>query len=225
MHLRIHNEGWVYISISAIITFFTFLLFPTFQILGFFLLIVTFLIIYFFRDPVRIIPNEDVIVSPADGEIVFIGESNLPKECKIEGKFYKISIFLDVFNVHVNRNPISGIIKNIIYVPGKFFRANVDKSSDENERNIIVIKNEKKETIVLSQIAGLIARRIVCNLKVNQNIIKGDRFGIIKFGSRVDLYLPKSYNFMVNVGQTVIGGETILSNPNNIHKINKTTKI
>lgn len=225
MHLRIHNEGWIYISISSIITFLTFLLFPTFQILGFFLLIVTFLIIYFFRDPVRVIPNEDVIISPADGEIVFIGESNLPKECKIEGKFYKISIFLDVFNVHVNRNPISGIIKNIIYIPGKFFRANVDKSSDENERNIIVIKNENEETIVLSQIAGLIARRIVCNLKINQNIIKGDRFGIIKFGSRVDLYLPKSYNFMVSVGQTVVGGETIISNPNNINKIKKTTKI
>tara|TARA_Y100000741_G_scaffold364358_1_gene355096 strand:- start:241 stop:918 length:678 start_codon:yes stop_codon:yes gene_type:complete len=225
MHLRIHNEGWIYISISSIITFLTFLLFPTFQILGFFLLIITFLIIYFFRDPVRVIPNEDVIISPADGEIVFIGESNLPKECKIEGKFYKISIFLDVFNVHVNRNPISGIIKNIIYIPGKFFRANVDKSSDENERNIIVIKNENEETIVLSQIAGLIARRIVCNLKINQNIIKGDRFGIIKFGSRVDLYLPKSYNFMVSVGQTVVGGETIISNPNNINKIKKTTKI
>ena len=225
MHLRIHNEGWIYISISSIITFLTFLLFPTFQILGFFLLIITFLIIYFFRDPVRVIPNEDVIISPADGEIVFIGESNLPKECKIEGKFYKISIFLDVFNVHVNRNPISGIIKNIIYIPGKFFRANVDKSSDENERNIIVIKNENEETIVLSQIAGLIARRIVCNLKINQNIIKGDRFGIIKFGSRVDLYLHKSYNFMVSVGQTVVGGETIISNPNNINKIKKTTKI
>jgi len=225
MHLKIHNEGWIYISVSSIITFLTFLLFPTFQILGFFLLIVTFLIIYFFRDPVRVIPNEDVIISPADGEIVFIGESGLPKECNIEGQFYKISIFLDVFNVHVNRNPISGIIKNIIYVPGKFFRANVDKSSDENERNIIVIKNEKDETIVLSQIAGLIARRIVCNLKINQNVIKGDRFGIIKFGSRVDLYLPKSFNLMVSVGQTVVGGETIISNPNNINKIKKTTKI
>ena len=225
MHLKIHNEGWIYISVSSIITFLTFLLFPTFQILGFFLLIVTFLIIYFFRDPVRVIPNEDVIISPADGEIVFIGESGLPKECNIEGQFYKISIFLDVFNVHVNRNTISGIIKNIIYVPGKFFRANVDKSSDENERNIIVIKNEKDETIVLSQIAGLIARRIVCNLKINQNVIKGDRFGIIKFGSRVDLYLPKSFNLMVSVGQTVVGGETIISNPNNINKIKKTTKI
>ena len=220
MYFRIHNEGWVYLVVSVILTIITF---PFFPIVALFLLIISFCFFYFFRDPIRIIPNENVIVSPADGKIVFLGESNLPEECGIKGKFLKISIFLDIFNVHVNRMPISGIVKDIKYISGKFFRANVEKSSKENERNIIVIENEKKEKIIVTQIAGLIARRIVCDLKINQEVLKGERFGIIKFGSRVDLYLPLNYKILVAVGQTVIGGETIISNPNKISKISKTT--
>ena len=222
MYFRIHNEGWVYIVVSVILTIITF---PFFPIVGLFLLIIFFCFFYFFRDPIRIIPKENVIVSPADGKIVFLGESNLPDECGIKGKFLKISIFLDIFNVHINRIPISGTVKDIKYIAGKFFRANVEKSSKENERNIIIIENEKKEKIIVTQIAGLIARRIVCDLKINQEVFKGNRFGIIKFGSRVDIYLPINYKTMINIGQTVIGGETIISNPNNIHNISQSNKI
>ncbi len=168
---------------------------------------------------------EDVIVSPADGQIVSISESSAPDECNLNDKFVKISIFLSIFDVHVNRIPTSGFIKNIIYVPGKFFNANLDKSSKENERNIITIVNKNKDVIIVSQIAGLIARRIICNLKDNQEVIKGNRFGIIKFGSRVDLYLPIKYNLLVTEDQNVIGGETIISNPKKITSINNSKKI
>ena len=222
MYFRIHNEGWVYLVVSVILTIITF---PFFLIIGLFFLIISFCFFYFFRDPIRIIPNENVIVSPADGKIIFLGESTLPEECGIKGKFLKISIFLDIFNVHVNRMPISGIVKDIKYISGKFFRANVEKSSKENEKNIVIIENEKKEKIIVSQIAGLIARRIICDLKIHQKVLKGEKFGIIKFGSRVDLYLPKNYDLMVNLGQTVIGGETIISNPNHIFNINQSNKI
>ena len=222
MNFKIHNEGWVYLIASIILTIITF---PFFPIIGILLLIISFCFFYFFRDPIRIIPQENVIVSPADGKIVFIGESDLPEECDIKGKYLKVSIFLDLYNVHVNRIPVSGIINEIIYVPGKFFRANVDKSSKENERNIIVIENNKKQKIVVTQIAGLVARRIVCNLKINQQVIKGNRFGLIKFGSRVDLFLPENYIPIILEGQTIIGGETIISNPNNINSISNYIKI
>lgn len=222
MHFRIHNEGWVYLVVSVILTI---IAFPFFPIIGLFLLFISFCFFYFFRDPIRIIPNENVIISPADGKIVFLGELNLPEECCIRGKFLKISIFLDVFNVHGNRLPMSGTVKDIKYVPGKFFRANVEKSSKENERNIVTIENKKKEKIIVTQIAGLIARRIVCDLKINQEVLKGERFGIIKFGSRVDLYLPINYNLMVSVGQMVIGGETIISNPEHIFNITQSNEI
>jgi len=129
MYFRIHNEGWVYLVVSVILTIITF---PFFPIVGLFLLIISFCFFYFFRDPIRIIPNENVIVSPADGKIVFLGESNLPEECGIKGKFLKISIFLDIFNVHINRMPISGIVKDIKYISGKFFRA--------------MLKNQAKKT-------------------------------------------------------------------------------
>ena len=222
MYFKIHKDGWVFIISAFIISFITF---PFFQIIGILFAILGFFIIYFFRDPNRSIPIEDFIVSPADGKIVYIGESNLPDELGITGDYLKISIFLDVFNVHVNRMPVSGNIKQITYIPGKFFRANVDKASKENERNIILLENKNKEKIVVVQIAGLIARRIVCELKNNQSVLKGDRFGMIKFGSRVDLYLPKNYLPLVSNDQIVIAGETIISNPNEIKKISNAQKI
>ena len=222
MQIKIHREGRVYFIICSILTIVCFSIFP---FVGCFLLVLSTYIFYFFRDPSRIIPTEDVIVSPADGLITYIGESEAPKECNTKKIFIKISIFLNIFNVHVNRTPIAGKIKNIIYVPGKFINATLEKSSVYNERNIITIEKYNKDIVVVSQIAGLIARRIVCNLKINQQIIKGDRFGIIKFGSRVDIYLPRNYTALVSVGQNVIGGETIISNPNNVSKINKTIKI
>ena len=120
---------------------------------------------------------------------------------------------------------MSGIVRNIKYIEGKFYRANVENASDANERNIIVIENNKKEKIIVTQVAGLIARRIVHDLKINQHVIKGNRFGIIKFGSRVDIYLPINYKPMVTLGQIVVGGETILSNPNNVYILESSTKI
>ena len=222
MQIKIHQEGWIYFIVCSALTIISFPFFPFFS---FFFLILSSFIFYFFRDPIRTVPTEDVIVSPADGLITYIGKSKAPKECNTKRQFIKISIFLNIFNVHVNRTPIAGKINNIVYVPGKFINATLDKSSSENERNIITIEKENKDIVIVSQIAGLIARRIVCDLKINEQIIKGNRFGIIKFGSRVDLYLPTNYTPLVSVGQNVIGGETIISNPNHIYKINKTLKI
>ena len=221
MNLKINNEGWVYFVCSILISI---IVLPFFYILGIFFVIVSIFIFYFFRDPIRSIPNNNVIVSPGDGKIVFVGESEYPEETNINEKALKISIFLSVFDVHVNRIPTSGTVKNIIYVPGKFFNASFDKSSKYNERNIVIIENEKKENFAVSQIAGLIARRIVCNLDVKQQVIKGDRYGIIKFGSRVDLFMPNNYKAMVVKDQIVVGGETIISNPENIKEITTSIK-
>ncbi len=216
MQLKIHNEGWIYFVLSCLITI---IIIPFYTILGIFLCILSIYIFYFFRDPIRSIPNENVVVSPADGLVTFIGDSKCPLENNLDKNNYtKISIFLSIFDVHVNRMPIDASISSINYIPGKFLNATLDKSSKENERNIIHAK-KNNDDIYLVQIAGLIARRIVCNLKNNQAVIKGERIGIIKFGSRVDLYLPKNYNILISKGQRVIGGETIISNPNNIKYI------
>ena len=175
MNLKINNEGWVYFVCSILISI---IVLPFFNILGIFFVIVSIFIFYFFRDPIRSIPNNNVIVSPGDGKLVFVGESEYPEETNINKKALKISIFLSIFDVHVNRIPTSGTVKKIIYVPVKFFNASYDKSSKQNERNIVIIEIDKKENFVVSQIAGLIARRIVCNLNVKQQVIKGDRYGI-----------------------------------------------
>ena len=217
MQLKLHNEGWVYFVISCLITI---IIIPFFTILGIFLSILSAYIFYFFRDPIRTISIDDVVVSPADGLVTFVGSAKNPLENNVDKKNYtKISIFLSIFDVHVNRIPTSGTVKKIIYVPGKFFNASFDKSSKQNERNIVIIENDKKENFVVSQIAGLIARRIVCNLNVKQQVIKGDRYGIIKFGSRVDFFMPNNYKAMVIKDQIVVGGETIISNPDNIKEL------
>ena len=221
MKFKIHREGWVYVIIFSILTI---IFFPFFPLIGILLAILTLFIINFFRDPQRLIPVDDIIVSPADGTITYIGESEAPKESEINKRFLKISIFLNIFNVHVNRVPTYGKVKKINYISGKFISATLDKSSEDNERNIIVIEKNNSDLIIVTQIAGLIARRIVCDLQNNEELLQGDRLGIIKFGSRVDLYLPLNYKPLVVVGQTVIGGETIISNPNKISKISKTIK-
>ena len=216
MQLKINNEGWIYFVISCLITI---IIIPFYTILGILFLILSIYIFYFFRDPIRSIPDEDVVVSPADGVVTFIGESNCPLENNSDINIYnKISIFLSIFDVHVNRMPIDAVIQKINYIPGKFLNATLDKSSKENERNIIYFR-KNNENFYVVQIAGLIARRIVCNLKYNQEVQKGQRIGIIKFGSRVDLYIPENYNILVAKGQRVVGGETIISNPNNIKYI------
>ena len=219
MQLKIHNEGWIYL-VSAIIL--TIIVTPFFVFIGIFFAILSIYIFYFFRDPNRIIPLDDFIVSPADGTITYIGETNNPLDIENNNEVYtKVSIFLSIFDVHVNRMPIEGTIKEIKYIPGKFINATLDKSSEQNEKNIIKISNGTYNYFVV-QIAGLIARRIVCNVKKNQDLKKGERIGIIKFGSRVDLYLPKSNKVLVSKGQKVIGGETIISNPKNIREITST---
>ena len=211
MQIKIHNEGRIYFIFTLILTI---IVIPFYNFIGLILLIISVYVFYFFRDPNRNVPNEDFIVSPADGIVTFIGESDSPIDNDSNVKYIKISIFLSIFNVHVNRIPTSGIIKKIKYISGKFINASLDKSSEDNERNIILInKKNNNDNIIITQIAGLIARRIVCNIKEKQEVFKGDRFGIIKFGSRVDLYLPLKYQIMVSVGQIMIGGETIISNP------------
>ena len=216
MQLKIHNEGWIYL-VSAIIL--TIIVIPFFIFIGIFFAILSIYIFYFFRDPNRTIPLDDFIVSPADGTITNIGDANTPFDIENNNQLYtKVSIFLSIFDVHVNRMPIDGTIKEIKYIPGKFINATLDKSSEQNEKNIIKISNGTYDYFVV-QIAGLIARRIVCNVNKNQDLKKGERIGIIKFGSRVDLYLPKSNKVLVSKGQKVIGGETIISNPKNIREI------
>ena len=189
------------------------------------LLLILFFVIYFFRDPNRVIPiNENLILSPADGLITFIGPSPLPKEVSnhlndFNKEFTKISIFLNVFDVHINRVPTSGKIISSNYVKGKFVSATLDKSSDNNERNITTLETKEKNYIIFVQIAGLIARRIICNLKQDQQVNIGDRFGIIKFGSRVDIYIPKNLNLHVAEGQKVIGGESVLADFRNTYNL------
>ena len=222
MQLRIHKEGWLFFIISCLITI---VIIPYYTFLGIILILLSIYIFYFFRDPIRAIPNENVVVSPADGLVTFVGESNSPLENNSDtNKYKKISIFLSIFDVHVNRMPIDALITSIDYIPGKFLNATLDKSSKENERNIIYAKN-KDENFYIVQIAGLIARRIVCNIKNDQEVKKGQRIGIIKFGSRVDLYLPNNYNILISKGQRVVGGETIISNPNNAQNIKSTILI
>jgi phosphatidylserine decarboxylase len=167
---------------------------------------------YFFRDPKRMVPDrKGLIVSPADGLIVFVGPVPPPAELDLGTEsMTKISIFMNVFDVHVNRIPLSGMITKIHYYPGKFFNATLDKASEHNERQAITITTEDNLKIGCIQIAGLIARRIHCDVKVGQSVSTGERYGIIRFGSRVDLYFPSQFAGQVIKGQRVIGGETVL---------------
>ena len=203
MYFRFHKEiSAALIILFLLVIFFYFIYKPLFLIF-LILLIFTF---YFFRDPERVIPlGEDILVSPADGLITNITEFK-------EGKknYTKVSIFLSVFNVHIQRLPVSGEITKIDYIEGKFINATLDKASEDNERLRVTLKSGSNN-IYVTQIAGLIARRIICYLKVNEKVNQGDRYGIIKFGSRVDIEFPNSYSLMVNVGQQCIGGETIIA--------------
>tara|TARA_B100001245_G_scaffold226429_1_gene201897 strand:+ start:1910 stop:2422 length:513 start_codon:yes stop_codon:yes gene_type:complete len=167
--------------------------------------------IWFFRDPGRdISSNKSQIISAADGKICFIGESYPPKETNISIKFLKVSIFMNVFNVHINRSPISGTIENIYYKKGKFFNASLDKASEYNERNSIIISDNKNKIIVV-QIAGLIARRILSFVREKDYLKRGERLGLIRFGSRVDIYLPLKYKIKVSLKDKVRAGETVIA--------------
>ena len=207
---KIHKEGYKFLAIS-IITTFVILFFSKF--IGFIFIIITVWVYYFFRDPERYSINDDsFLVSPADGLITDISERSGPEELRLENTTYtKISIFMNVFNCHVNRVPVSGKIEEIYYKPGKFLNASLDKASEENERNFYKIKSSKdNEEIIIVQIAGLIARRIVCEVEQGQELKQGDRVGMIRFGSRVDIYF-KNKKVLVKLGQNVIAGESLIA--------------
>jgi len=207
---KIHKEGYKFLAISIIATFIV-LLFSKF--IGFILIILTVWVYYFFRDPERYpINDESYLVSPADGLITDVSERSGPEELRLENTTYtRVSIFMNVFNCHVNRIPTNGKIEEIYYKPGKFLNASLDKASEENERNFYKIKsNKNNEEIIIVQIAGLIARRIVCETEQGQELKQGDRIGMIRFGSRVDLYF-KNKKVLVKLGQNVVAGESLIA--------------
>ena len=184
---KLHREGYRFVTIAAVITFILLLIN---NYLGLIALVITIWVYYFFRDPERFpINDENYIVSPADGKITQIIETNGPQELGLEGtKYTRISIFMDVLCCHVNRVPCTGTVAEIFYKPGKYINATLDKASEDNERNYLKLKNSNGDMLIVVQIAGMIARRIVCDVKVGDAIKQGDRFGMIRFGSKVDLY-------------------------------------
>ena len=207
----INSAGYPFIIIFIIATFFLSLLS---DFLGWLGLLLTIWCIYFFRDPERIIPNQkNILVSPADGKVLSVENCNTPENFSDETtkEFSKISIFMNVFNVHVNRIPVVGKVIWLKYIPGTFLNASLDKASENNERMIVKIEISKGMYIYVVQIAGLIARRIKCDLTENQSVNIGERFGLIRFGSRVDIYFPKDFKTKVLEGQTSLAGETILA--------------
>ena len=206
---KLHTEGYRFLAIAAIITFILLLISNFFGIISF---IITIWIYYFFRDPERFpIDDKNYLLSPADGVVSQITEVNGPIELGLENKkFTRVSIFMNVFDCHVNRIPSSGKIDKIFYKSGKYINASFDKASDENERNYVKMTNSNGDELVLVQIAGLIARRIVCEIKENDETKQGNKFGMIRFGSRVDLYF-NNYQSMVNINQKTIAGETIIA--------------
>ena len=206
---KIHVEGYKFLVIAGIITIIFYIFSNFLGLVGF---VLTIWVYYFFRDPERVIINDDnFLVSPADGEVIKVEEVDGPKELNLENKrFKKISIFMNVFDCHVNRSPCGGKIDEILYKPGKFFNASLDKASEDNERNFFKIKDNQNNDIVLVQIAGLVARRIVCEANKDQELNQGDRVGMIRFGSRADVYY-ENYEPLVKEGQIAVSGETLLA--------------
>jgi len=206
---KIHSEGYKFLAIAILITVFLYF-FSGF--LGLVSLVLTVWVYYFFRDPERTSINDDnYLVSPADGLVVQVQETEGPKELNLENKkFTKIGIFMNVFDCHVNRIPCNGKISEILYKPGKFLNASLDKASEDNERNYYKITNNQGQDIIVVQIAGLIARRIVCEVSKDQDLNQGDRIGMIRFGSRVDVYFD-NYTSLVKVNQKTVAGETLLA--------------
>ncbi|MGL3828105.1 phosphatidylserine decarboxylase [Candidatus Pelagibacter communis] len=206
---KLHSEGYKFIVIAAVITI---ILYNFSSFLGLIGLVLTIWVYYFFRDPERVVIEDDnYLVSPADGEVIKVEEVDGPKELGLENKkFNKISIFMNVFDCHVNRTPCKGKIEEILYKPGKFLNASLDKASEDNERNYYKIKDVHGNDIVVVQIAGLIARRIVCESNKDQNLSQGERIGMIRFGSRADVYY-ENYQPLVKIGQLTISGETLLA--------------
>ena len=206
---KVHPEGYKFLIISSIITV---VILSISSFFGFIFIFITIWVYYFFRDPERvIIEDQNYLTSPADGRISSISEVKGPIELGLDSKqFTRVSIFMNVFDCHVNRSPTNGEIEEIFYKPGKFLNASLDKASEENERNYFKIKDAENENIVVVQIAGLIARRIVTQVQKTQKIKQGERLGMIRFGSRVDIYFSQR-SIMVKVGQNVIAGESLIA--------------
>jgi phosphatidylserine decarboxylase len=206
---KIHNEGYKFLVIFGLVTIILYFIGSFLGLIG---LLLTVWCYYFFRDPDRIsINDENYLVSPADGLVLQVQETDGPKELNLDGKkFNKISIFMNVFDCHVNRTPCSGKVTEIIYKPGKFLSASLDKASEDNERNYYKITNSNGEDIIIVQIAGLIARRIVSEVSESTELKQGDRIGMIRFGSRTDIYF-ENYTPLVKVNQKTIAGETLIA--------------
>ena len=212
----VHKEGYKFIFIFAIVALIATLITGS-ELIGTVGLILTLWCIFFFRDPERVPPvEENVIISPADGIVTRVEYgSEAPEDLEFGSrKFNKVSIFLNVFDVHVNRIPASGKVVKIGYKSGKFFSANAEEASLENERNSVVVETPNGSKVIFVQIAGLVARRIVSDLREGQSVVAGQRYGIIRFGSRLDLYLPESFEIKSLVGQRMIGGETVIAKIN-----------
>ena len=207
---KIHKEGYKFLAISILAT--VIILFLS-NFLGLIFIFITIWVYYFFRDPDRISINDDsYLVSPADGLVTDISERSGPEELRLENTTYtRVSIFMNVFNCHVNRVPTSGKVEEIYYKPGKFLNASLDKASEENERNYFKIKTkDKDDEIIIVQIAGLIARRIVCEVEQGQDLKQGDRIGMIRFGSRVDIFF-KNKKVLAKLNQNVVAGESLIA--------------
>ena len=207
----INPEGWRFVGIFAAVTALLAIIWEPLGVIG---LVLTVWCYYFFRDPQRVTPDiNDVVVSPADGVVQMIAEVPAPEELNMgEQKFTRVSIFMSVFNVHVNRVPAEGKITNAVYVPGKFLNATLDKASKDNERQLLAMKTKGGKDLCFVQIAGLVARRIVCKAQIGQEYKAGERFGMIRFGSRLDVYLPAGVEPQVALGQTMVAGETVIAN-------------
>ena len=206
----IHREGRPFIAIFLVTTLLLWWLWTPLVVLG---LVLTCWCIYFFRDPERVTPTrKGLVISPADGVVQMIEEAVPPSELDmVETPLTRVSVFMNVFNVHVNRIPTDGKITRLTYRPGKFVNASLDKASIDNERQAVRMETEDGQEIAFVQIAGLVARRILCSLANDQSVRAGERFGMIRFGSRVDVFLPEGVTPMVCVGQTTIAGETVLA--------------
>lgn len=210
----IHREGYIFIIIFAAVTFVSGSVSPTLYWIGG---ICTLWCAYFFRNPERVTPiAEDLVISAADGIVQKITEVIPPAELNLGNEeMTRISVFLNIFNVHIQRAPASGKILSLHYHPGKFFNAALDKASIHNERQSVLMETNNGTKIAFVQIAGLIARRIVCDLEEEQEVKAGQRYGLIRFGSRVDIYLPIKAAVMVSEGQTCVGGETVVADLSN----------
>ena len=206
----IAREGWPFIAIFGLVSLILYFLYPP---LGWIGLVLTLWCVYFFRNPDRVTPErEGLIISPADGIVQMIAEVSPPEELDMGSEpVVRVSVFMNVFDCHVNRIPCDGRIGKLVYMPGQFLNASLDKASEENERQMVRIDLESGAFIGAVQIAGLVARRIVCYLEEDQIVLAGERFGLIRFGSRVDIYLPHGAVSHAVIGQKCVSGETVLA--------------